>query len=223
MNRSAKSMVLVCGLAAGALSVADRAQAQQFSADLVNITAAGEGAGAPGRLTAAGGRARIETPELPGSYLIVDADAPAAYLVRPAQRIFMEARQSSRLTQLFVRLDPDDPCRQWQVMAEVAGVADRGHPWTCELNGRGVLDGRDVVKFETTFPRQGRSGVWIDPRLRFPIRVETADGVVVALTHINEGPQAADELVIPANYRKFDPLQLIERIKQSDVWVEPPR
>ena len=44
---------------------------------------------------------------------------------------------------------------------------------------------------------------------------------VVSLESIVEGPQPPVLFSLPANYRKFDPLRLIEQIKQSDVWVEP--
>jgi hypothetical protein len=39
---------------------------------------------------------------------------------------------------------------------------------------------------------------------------------------VQERPQPTALFEMPANFRKFDPHWLIERIKQSDVWVEPP-
>jgi hypothetical protein len=45
---------------------------------------------------------RIETSDALG-------DADAAYFVEPAQRIFMNAKQSGPLTQVFVAVDPNDP------------------------------------------------------------------------------------------------------------------
>jgi hypothetical protein len=46
---------------------------------------------------------------------------------------------------------------------------------------------------------------------------------VAELKNVQEGPQAAGLFEMPPNYAKFDPQRLIERIKQSDVWVEPPQ
>ncbi len=50
-------------------------------------------------------KVRIETPELADGFFLVDGAKPAAYFVRPAARVFMDARQSSRLTQIFVPVD----------------------------------------------------------------------------------------------------------------------
>jgi hypothetical protein len=62
---------------------------------------------------------------------------------------------------------------------------------------------------------------WIDPRLKWPVRLIMADGTVVDLKNIREQPQPASLFEIPPGYRKFDPKALLERIKQSDVWVDP--
>src|ERR1700740_1423897 len=86
-------------------------QAQQFSADIVMRR---EAASMPaGRLHVLDGKGRIETPELTGGFFLVDATKPSAYFVRPAARIYMDARRSSELTRLLVPVDPDEPCRQW--------------------------------------------------------------------------------------------------------------
>ena len=99
--------VLLCGRAP--------AQAQQFSADLVTI--GGDGVAAPaGKLRVDGDKVRIETPEFADGFFLIDAAKPVALFVRPAARIFMEARQSSRLTQVFVPVDPQAPCRGWRSM-----------------------------------------------------------------------------------------------------------
>jgi hypothetical protein len=158
-------------------------------------------------------------PDLPNGFLVVDSAVPAAYLVRPAQRIFMEAMQSSRLTRLFVPLDPADPCPQWQAMAEVAGISDSGQ-WRCDVEGRETVDGRSTVKFRMTSLR-GRSSGWVDTRLKFPVKVQTEDGAVLALRNIKEEPQPAGKFEIPGHYRKFDPHQVIELLKHTDIWVEP--
>jgi hypothetical protein len=38
-----------------------------------------------------------------------------------------------------------------------------------------------------------------------------------------DAPQPSNLFELPQDYHKFDPMQLIEQIKKSDVWVEPPR
>jgi hypothetical protein len=64
---------------------------------------------------------------------------------------------------------------------------------------------------------------WIDPDLQFPLRVCSEDGVTVTAENIRVEPQAATLFEIPSNFRKFDPQELIKRIKQSDVWVDEPK
>jgi hypothetical protein len=53
------------------------------------------------------------------------------------------------------------------------------------------------------------------------VRFQVEDGTTISLTNIQEAPQPESLFEIPAAFRKFDPQQLIDRIKQSDVWVEP--
>lgn|SRR5579863_5263215 len=57
---------------------------------------------------------------------------------------------------------------------------------------------------------------------QFPLQIRTADGVVFALEQIRDEPQPESSFELPAGYRKFSPEALIERIKQSDVWVARP-
>ena len=61
----------------------------------------------------------------------------------------------------------------------------------------------------------------IDPELRMPIRMKAAFGTA-ELVNIKPGAPQAGLFKVPAHFHRFDPLHLIERIKQSDVWVEPP-
>ena len=95
---------------------------QAFSADLVRIDAAGEPRETAGRLYASGTGIRIETPDFPGNYFLVDLEARASYYVQPAQRMIMEARLSSPLALVFLPVDPDNPCPQWQAQAALAGA-----------------------------------------------------------------------------------------------------
>lgn len=214
--------VLAFGIVGGLAFGDDAASAQQFSADLVNTNAAGEATSPSGRIFVANGKARIETPDLPGSFLIVDSAGPAAYLVRPAQRIFMESKQSTRLTQIFVPLDPGDPCGRWQAMSEIAGAAGPNSRWRCLSIGHETIDRRDTIRYEVLSPRNRRGVAWIDPQLNFLLRIRSEDGAIDEIKNVQQGSQVAALFEIPENYRKFDPQQLINRIRQSDVWVEPP-
>jgi hypothetical protein len=203
------------------LAAASAAQAQQFSADLVYRTVAGEAASAMGKINVSNRKVRIEPPDLPIGFFIVRADVSAAYFVRPALKTFMDAKQSSKLTQLLVPVDPEDPCRQWQAMAQIAGAPHDAEKWRCVRIGNDSVDGRTTTKYQAISPRKERYFGWIDPRLNFLIRFEAEDGTAVDVINIQEMLQHDSLFEIPADYRKFDPQQLIERIKHSDVWVEP--
>src|ERR1700759_2936075 len=76
-------------------------RAQEFAADLVR-SQTGAARMPAGRLLVHGDNVRIETPELPDGFFLIDGAKPAAYFVRPAMHVYMDARQSSRLTGWFV-------------------------------------------------------------------------------------------------------------------------
>jgi hypothetical protein len=198
------------------------AQAQSFSADLASVDASGRMNG-PGKVHVDGGRVRIETPELPQGFFVVDPVAETAYFVRPAQSVYMDAKQSSQLTQLLVQVDPAAPCTQWQAMAKVADIQDAVGTWRCERLGEELLDGRTTVKYRAISPRGKSNIAWIDPAFKFLLKFRGEDGSGVDVKTIKEGPQDKSLFEIPVNYGKFDPKALIERMKQSDVWVEPPK
>ena len=201
--------VLLCGRAP--------AQAQQFSADLVTI--GGDGAAAPaGKLRVDGDKVRIEAAEFADGFFLIDAAKPVALFVRPAARIFMEARQSSRLTQVFVPVDPDAPCRAWQAMARVAGVVGQ-EDWGCERAGEETIDGHRTIAYRAV-SRSGREIFgWIDPVRKFPLRIKSEGGAAITAKNVRDEPQPAQLFEIPASFRNFDPQILIQEIKQSDVWV----
>jgi len=198
----------------------DGERVRQFSAGFLTSKPSGDAVGAPGKIYVDASKVRIETSDLPDSYFLIDGGVPTAYLVRPQARVFMDAKQSSQLTRLFLPLVDDDPCPQWETMAEVAGIPNQSGHWSCKAVGQETVEGRSTVKFEATSPR-GVSAGWIDTELKFPLKIETEDGTVFALRNIQEGPQPADLFVVPASYKKFDPRLLIERLKHSDVLVEP--
>jgi hypothetical protein len=194
------------------------AQAQQFSADLVAVK--GDGGSAPaGRLRVSGDKVRIETPELADGFFVIEGAKPAAFFVRPTARLFMDARQSSRLSRIFVQVDPENPCRQWEAMAKVAGVVDQQADWRCERIGEETIDGNSTIAYRAILAPNRELFGWIDPARKFPLRIKTEDGTVIAAQNVRDEPQPAQMFEIPPSFRKFDPEALIRRIKQSDVWV----
>jgi hypothetical protein len=206
-------------LALMAALVATPGQAQQFSAELMHVQ---NGSTAPaGHLRVSGDKVRIESPDFPDGFFLIDGAKPASYFVRPAQGLFMDARQSTVMTRLFVPVDPDNPCRQWQAMAEIAGLAKQAD-WRCEAVGVETIDGRETMAYRATVAGHAFTG-WIDRTRKFPLRIRTDDGALVTAEGIRDDQQAANLFELPKGARKFDPQALIEQIKQSDVWVAAPQ
>jgi hypothetical protein len=198
------------------LGVPAAAQAQQFSADIA--VQRGGTTVAEGRLHVLDGKLRMETPEFADGFFLVDVAKPSAYFVRPAARIYMDARRSSRLTRLLVRVDPDAPCLQWQTMARLAGIAGQDD-WRCERTGEETIDGRMTTVFRVTSGAGQAFSGRMDRERRFPLRIKEEDGGIIEIRNIRDEPQVASSLDVPRGFRKFSPEALIERIKQSDVWV----
>src|SRR5579871_2478706 len=93
------------------------APAQQFSADLLRTEPDGAKPHLSGKLNVSNDKVRIETSDLAAGYFLIIGDAEVAYFLRPSAKIFMDAKQSSLLTQWLVVVDPEHPCRQWQAAA----------------------------------------------------------------------------------------------------------
>lgn len=201
------------------------AAAQQFSAEFSetdSTQAAGPAPTSSGKIYVSNGNVRIESSRFPGDYFLVDGGRGTAYLIKPSSGIFMEARQSSPLTRLLVGVEPDHPCDEWQRMAIVAGASEQGDQWRCERISEEKIGDRTAVAYRALSSGQDLVG-WVDPGLKFPLKIQAEKIATFALSNVHEGPQPANLFEIPVNYRKFDPRHLIERIKHSDVWVEPPK
>jgi hypothetical protein len=191
----------------------------------VSRDAAGALIGGSARLHASGRKVRIETPEVPAGFFLIGGDLGAALFVGTAQRVFMDAKQSTRLTQIFIPVDPQDPCPQWRAAAQNAGVPGAGGDWRCARaagGGVGTGAGGGAIEYRVVPPDQNSSLRWIDPRLEFPVKLKAADGGTIALENIRVEAQPANLFAIPAGFHKFDPQALIDRIKHSDVWAGAP-
>jgi hypothetical protein len=219
--RDLAKAAVVTAVFAGLCGLGAPARAQQFTGDIVQTNPGAQAPAAAGKIHVSGNKVRIETSDVPDGFFVVDAGVPASYFVRQSTHVFMESRQSSQLTQLLVPVDVDDPCRQWQAMSALAAGNSQNDAWTCQRIGQGTAGAPDTIEYRASQPGGGTISAWIDPRLKWPVRLVLAGGVAVDLKGIQEQPQPANLFEIPAGYRKFDPKALLERIKQSDVWVEP--
>jgi hypothetical protein len=184
-----------------------------FSADIVSRNADGLAVGAGAKLHAANHKVRIETPGAGAGFFLIDGEAGTALFVQTSRQIIMEAKQSTRLTRVFVPVDPKDPCPQWQAAETNAGVSGTAGNWQCTRI--------DAGEYRVLSTDGSSSQRWIDPDLQFPVKLQEADGTTIALEHIRVEAQPAGLFAVPPEYRKVDPQGLIERIQHSDVWAAP--
>jgi hypothetical protein len=218
ITRWAITLCFALGLP-GAAASAEAAPAQEFSADIVTRDAAGLTVGTAARLYVAKRKVRIETPEAPTGFFLIDGDTGAALFVQPTQRVFMDAKRSTRLTQIFIPVDPLDPCRQWWAAVDHAGMPSAGSDWRCGRMDAASVGHRDTIEYRVVFRDHESSQRWIDPDLEFPVKQRAADGTTTVLEHIRIEAQPASLFAVPPGSRKFDPQALIDRIKHSDVWA----
>jgi hypothetical protein len=70
--------------------------------------------------------------------------------------------------------------------------------------GRETLHGRSVEKWHCVGWDGTVDQVWIDERLKMPLRSEGADGDIFELRNIKEGRLSNDLFQLPAGYTKFE-------------------
>ena len=206
-------LALLFGAGASAL------EPQSFSADIVSLDAGGARRTAA-KLQVANHKTRIEMAGAADGFFLSDSDAGTALFVRSAQRLYLDARQSTLLTRIFVPVDPRDPCRRWQAAAATAGVPSTGE-WHCELVEQASTNHHEIIEYRVvTSDGQSNYG-WVDRSMGFPVKWQAADGKMFVLESILLQAQPQSLFSIPPDYRKLDPQALLERIKHSDVWAEP--
>jgi hypothetical protein len=190
-----------------------------FSADIVSLDAGG-GRSAAAKLQVANHKARIEMAGAADGFFLSDAEAGTALFVRSSQRLYLDARQSTPLTRIFVPVDPRNPCRQWQAAAATAGVPSTGE-WHCELVERASINHPEIIEYRVVTSDGQPNYGWVDRMMGFPVKWQAADGKTFVLESILLQTQPVSLFSIPSDYRKLDPQALLERIKHSDVWAEP--
>jgi hypothetical protein len=116
------------------------------------------------------------------------------------QHMYMELSQqmaSQRTAYNFFRTgDVEAACSDWMQLPQNKGGS-------CRKIGSETVNGRSTVKYEGTNAKGETGDVWLDPKLRFPVKWEGKNGSW-ELRNIQEGTQPASLFEIPADYKKFD-------------------
>ena len=132
--------------------------------------------------------------------MIVNFSNQTSDVLMPEQKMYMEFAQGQgpgvqRTQGLFRVGDVEDACGQWQkIVAKPGG--------TCRKVGSETVNGRSTIKYQGTSASGEVSNVWLDPKLRFPVKWEGKNGGG-ELQDIKEGSQPASLFEIPADYQKM--------------------
>ena len=157
------------------------------------------------RLYAANGKIRIETAEAADGYFPIDSEVSGATFVRPSLRELMDAKQSSRLTRIFVIVGAADACRRWQSAEVNAGVPAGAVQWRCvQIENRPTQDA-GMIGYRVQSAGQLPSERWVARELNVPVKIQSTDGTTISLERIRLKAQSPELFIVPADYRKFDP------------------
>jgi len=173
----------------------------EFSADIVNNTKAGSPVQA--RAYFSKDKMRFDAQEKGArdkgaviinfathSYLVVMAEQHM-YMEMPAQTMDQRGMYS-----FFQTGDVENACSDWLKLSRNVGG-------TCHKVGNESVNGRSAIKYEGTNSSGESSQVWLDPKLRFPVKWQEKNGGG-ELRNIQEGPQPASLFEIPAGFTKMD-------------------
>ena len=99
--------------------------------------------------------------------------------------------------------DVENACSDWLKL-------ERNKGGTCHKVGSETVNGRNTVKYEGTNASGETSSVWLDSKLRFPVKWQGKNNGG-EMRNIQEGPQPASLFEIPAGYTKMDMGNMMQR------------
>jgi hypothetical protein len=185
----------------GLLLLGSMALAQtEFSADIVN-----ESKGGSTKVYFGKDKMRFDSPDgedrSSGGAAILDFSNNKMIVLMAKQHMYMEMPQQmleKRGMYTFFRTgDVENACSDWLKLPENKGGA-------CHKVGNETVNGRSTVKYEGTNSKGETGFVWIDPKLRFPVKWQGKNEVGGELRNIQEGSQPSSLFEVPAGYTKFD-------------------
>jgi hypothetical protein len=187
---------------AALISLSGPAFAQtEFSADIVNQEKSGNPTQA--KVYFAKDKMRFESADhngKGGGAFIVNLATHTSTVLMPQQHMYMEMPQQSMEQRGFYSFfsagDVENACVDWLKVP-------RNQGGTCHKTGRETVNGRDTIKYEGTNSSGETSSVWLDPKLRFPVKWQGKNGGG-ELRNIQEGAQPASLFDAPAGYTKMD-------------------
>ena len=138
---------------------------------------------------------------------IMNLSNQSMLILMPQQHMYMEmpaeAQEQRQMFSFFKTSDVENACSDWLKLANNKGG-------TCHKLGRETVNGRNTVKYEGTNTKGESSQVWLDPKLRFPVKWQGASGGG-ELRNIQEGSQPPSLFEVPSGYTKMDMGGMMQR------------
>jgi hypothetical protein len=132
--------------------------------------------------------------------VIMDMTTESYIVLMPQQHMYMEmpasAMESRGMFAFFRSGDVDNACSDWLKLATNKGGS-------CHKDGSETVNGRSTVKYEGINAKGESSTVWLDSKVRFPIKWDGKSGGG-ELRNIQEGSQPASLFQVPDGYTKMD-------------------
>lgn len=172
----------------------------EFSADVVDLQKPGSPASA--KVYFAKDKVRIE-PQANGAraggVFIMNFATQTSTVLMTQQHMYVEvpaqAQGQRQMYAFFEAGDAQNACGDWEKIAH-------SKVGSCHKVGSDTVNGRNAVEYEGTSSSGDVTRVWIDAKLRFPLKWQGgSDG---ELRNIQEGAQAASLFEVPAGYTKLD-------------------
>jgi hypothetical protein len=173
----------------------------EFSADIVSEHK--QGSTSTAKVYFAKDKMRIEShdkdPKNMGAF-IMNFTTQTSTVIMPAQHMYMEMPASTMNEKgaynFFQTGDVENACSDWLKAAQ-------NHGGTCHKVGNETVNGRNTVKYEGTNSNGEASQVWLDPKLRFPVKWTGKSGTG-EMQNIQEGSQSPSLFEAPAGFTKMD-------------------
>ena len=141
--------------------------------------------------------------------VIMNLNDDSFLVVMPAQHMYMvmpaQTMENRGMFNFFKTGDVDNACSDWLKLDENKGGS-------CHKVGGESVNGRNTVKYEGTNAKGESSTVWLDSKLRFPVKWNGKNGGG-EMRNIQEGSQPASLFEPPAGFTKMDMGAMMQRNK----------
>jgi hypothetical protein len=135
-----------------------------------------------------------------GGEVIINLATQTTTVLMDQMHMYMEMSSQSagqRTAYNFFRTgDVEAACSDWMQLAQ-------NKNGSCHKVGSDTVNGRTTVKYESTNANGDTSDVWLDPKLRFPVKWQ-GKNAGWELRNIQEGTQPASRFEVPAGYTKME-------------------